>query len=90
MAFPENHADIFSYQAAGTGMVRAGLSVRGRQASHLITRALSLSGANAEAGMEFRDGAKGQRAIRKPNLEPFPPKKLNSIVTPSLGTLGVY
>lgn len=46
----QNHADIFSYQAEGTGMVRAGLSVRGRQASHLITRALSLSGANAEAG----------------------------------------
>lgn len=29
-------------------MVRAGLSVRVRQASHLITRARSLSGANAE------------------------------------------
>lgn len=33
-------------------MVRAGLSVRGRQASHLIARALSLSGANAGTGDE--------------------------------------
>lgn len=66
----QNHADIFSYQAAGTGMVRAGLSVRVRQASHLITRARSLSGANAEGWRwSLEMGLRWQRPILKRNLE---------------------
>lgn len=34
-------------------------------------------------GMEFRDGAKGQRAIPKPNPKP-PHQKWNSVVPPGL------
>lgn len=78
----QNHADIFSYQAAGTGMVRAGLSVRVRQASHLITRARSLSGANAEGwGWSLEMGLRWWRPILKPNLEA---QKWNCICAPGL------
>lgn len=78
----QNHADIFSYQAAGTGMVRAGLSVRVRQASHLITRARSLSGANAEGWRwSLEMGLRWQRPILKPNLEA---QKWNYICAPGL------
>lgn len=78
----QNHADIFSYQAAGTGMVRAGLSVRVRQASHLITRARSLSGANAEGWRwSLEMGLRWHKPILKPNLEA---QKWNCICLPAL------
>lgn len=63
-------------------MVRAGLSVRVRQASHLITRARSLSGANAEGwGWSLEMGLRWRRPILKTNLEA---QKSNCMCAPGL------